>query len=796
MKFSLGWLHDHLETDADLTSICDTLTMIGLEVEEVNDPRDSLAPFVIAEVVGCMQHPDADRLRVCQVDFGGDAPVQVVCGAPNARLGMKGVFIAPGNTMPGTDTVLKAGNLRGQESNGMLCSERELQLSDEHDGIIDLPADAPVGQSFMDYRGLDDPIIEIALTPNRGDCASVRGIARDLAAAGLGSLKPLDIPEVAASFDCPQNWAIAEKSSEHCPQVGGRAFQINDNPSAPDWMQQRLLAIGLRPISALVDMTNYITHDIGRPLHVFDADKLRGDTLTMRQASKDERLLCLNGQSYEFTADDLVIADSQGVVSLAGIMGGEDSSCDADTRNVFLEAASFNPSTIARTGRRLAIDSDARFRFERKVDLNSIDQGLRYASHLINLCCGGTASTFCYAGEAPEPIKAISLRVQYCSKLSGVEFSATDIQQLLERLGCIVTAENSEVLQVTPPSNRPDITLEVCLIEEVLRMYGYDNVPNVSLPLPENTSKVMVSPEQRRINLIRHSLAHQGLDEVLNLSFVSEEMAGLLSDQTMPKIANPINAEMAYLRPTPLAGLLQSAIQSFDHRRAALAMFQIGPGWRRTEKADQQSHYAAGLRLGQTPHWQDNDQGGNDPYAVQADCLAILELCGITSAQVRTDAPAHYHPYRSGGLYLGKKPLAYFGNLHPEIPEKLGLKLPRGMRIAIFEILLDNLPPAKIKAASKTALPQYPLQPVTRDLSFAVPKDFAAGELLRTIKTVDKKLIDDVQIFDVYEDENTRAVAYRIRIQPQQNTLTEADLTTLCQKITDQVQKKSPAIVR
>ncbi len=796
MKFSLSWLRDHLETEADLTTICDTLTMIGLEVEDIDDPREKLAPFVIAEVVECTQHPDADRLRVCTVATGGSATVQVVCGAPNARKGMKAVFIAPGNIMPDSGAVLKAGTLRGVESNGMLCSERELQLSDEHDGIIDLPADAPVGMAFMDYRGLDDPIIEIALTPNRGDCASVRGIARDLSAAGIGTLKPLEIPEIAASFDCPQSWAIAEDSLEHCPQVGGRAFRIEHNPSAPDWMQQRLLAIGLRPISALVDMTNYITHDIGRPLHVFDADKLRGNTLTMRMAENGENLLCLDGQTHELISDDLIIADGEGVVSLAGIMGGEASSCDANTRNVFLEAASFNPSTIARTGRRLATESDARFRFERKVDLNSIDEGLRYASHLIATCCGGVASNFCYAGNAPTAMEAIPLRVAYCTQLSGVEFSASDIQQILERLGCTVTIKNSEILLVTPPSTRPDITLEVCLIEEILRIYGYDQIPNVSLPQPDDRQKIMISPAQRRVNLIRHTLAHQGLDEVINLSFVSEDMAALLSDQIMPKIANPINAEMAYLRPSPLAGLLQSAVQSFDNRRASLAMFQIGPGWIRTNTEDQQHAYASGLRLGNTAHWQNAHQGGNDPYAVQADCLAILELCGITAPQIRTNAPKHYHPYRSGGFYLGKKPLAYFGNLHPEVTDTLGLKLPKSIGIAAFEILLDNLPPAKIKAASKPALPQRPLQPVTRDLSFAMPKDFAAGELLRTIASVDKKRIDNVEIFDVYEDDNTRAVAYRVRIQPEQETLTEQELTALCQKITDQVQKKSPAVLR
>ncbi|NQY81972.1 MAG: phenylalanine--tRNA ligase subunit beta [Alphaproteobacteria bacterium] len=796
MKFPLSWLHDHLDSDADLTTLCDTLTMVGLEVEAVDDPHKKLAPFVVAEVVAYSKHPDANCLSVCQVSLGSGDPIQVICGAPNAHQGMKSVFVAPGNVVPSTGILLKSSKIRGLKSNGMLCSERELQLSDEHDGIIDLPADAPGGMAFVDYRGLHDPVIEVALTPNRGDCASMRGIARDLAAAGIGTLKPLLIPEIAASFSSSQCWAIAQGAEEHCSQVGGRAFSIDGNPAAPDWMQQRLLAIGLRPISALVDITNYITHDIGRPLHVFDADKLHGDTLTMRFANKGENLLCLNGNSYNLTPDDLVIADGEGTVSLAGIIGGGNSSCDANTRRVFLEAASFNASTVARTGRRLGIDSDARFRFERKVDLNSIDEGIRYASHLIIECCGGTASELVWAGSSPAPVTAIPLRIARFAQIAGITLSSAQIIEILQHLGCTVVAESDAQLSVTPPSSRPDITLEVCMIEEVLRIYGYDNVPATSLPAPEDRAKRTVNPAQRRIGLIRRRLAQAGLDEVINLSFVDEGVAKMLSEHPVPRISNPINAEMTHLRPTPLAGLLQSAAQSYDRRRAALAMFQIGPGWIRSAKADRQSLYAAGLRLGVVAHWQNAHQGGNDPYAVKADCLVVLELCGIEQPQLRRKVPKHYHPYRSGGLFLGKKPLAYFGNLHPEITESFGFKLPNGTRIAMFEILLDNLPPAKVKFATKPALEQFALQPVTRDLSFALPLDFAAGELIRTIRAVDKKLISDVALFDVYSDDTVRAVAYRVTIQPHHETLTEADLGALCQKIVTQVEKKSPATLR
>lgn len=795
MKFSLHWLHEHLDTQSNLTTLCEALTMIGFEVEEVSDPRTKLAPFVIAEVVACQKHPEADRLNVCQVLIGDGEPIQVICGAPNARVGMKGVFAAPGTTIPGTGLLLKSGKIRGRESHGMLCSERELEISDEHDGIIDLPIDAPVGMRFADYQGLDDPVIDVALTPNRGDGASVRGIARDLAAAGFGTLKPLSIPEIAADFDSPTHWTIDEDALQHCPQVAGRSFRLKQNLSAPDWMQKRLLQIGLRPISALVDITNYITHEIGRPLHVFDSDKLHGQTLRMRMAKAGETLLCLNGNSYNFTTDDLVIADQQQPVSLAGIMGGEESSCDENTTHVFLEAASFKASSIARTGRRLAIESDARFRFERKVDLNSIDEGIRYASHLIISCCGGTTSEIVWAGNPPEAVASIAFRPAQFATHSGVELPVERMTEILQSLGCTVE-KNAEILQVTPPSFRPDLQYEVCLNEEILRVHGYDNVPMCSLPPMPDTTRRTTTPPQRRNSFIRRRLAMCGLDEVINFSFVAGDVAKLLSDAPVPRLANPINAEMAFLRPTPLAGLLQSALLYFERKRSPAAIFQIGPGWIRTPEADQQMAYASVLRLGSEAHWQNAHQGGNDPYAVQADCLAVLQLCGISQPQMRPEAPRHYHPYRSAGLFLGKQPLAYFGNLHPEVIEGMGFKLPKGWGIAACEIFLDNLPPAKVKPTLKPSQQRSDLQPLFRDLSFALPMDYPAGDLLRTIQSTNKKLIADVKIFDVYQEDNVRAVAYRVTIQPQDATLTEAELSALCASIVANVEKKSPACVR
>ena len=808
MKFTLRWLQDHLETTASLDEILRQLTMIGLEVESCIDPRETLAPFTIAKVLSAEAHPDADRLRVCQVDKGDGALVQVICGAPNVRAGMIGVFVAPGNRVPGTDLMLKAGKIRGLESNGMLCSERELEISDAHDGIIDLPQDAVIGQSFAEYWGLDDPVIDIGLTPNRGDAASVRGIARDLAASGLGTLTPMHITPISDSDIPSLTWEIDAQALPDCPQVMGRSFEISDNPAAPEWMQKRLRAIGLRPISALVDITNYITHDIGRPLHVFDSDKLQSSALRMHRAQGGEALLALNGQTYTFHQDDLLISDSAKVVSLAGIMGGEETSVDAFTRRVFLECAHFTPNAVARTGRRLAIDSDARFRFERQVDPLSLELGIAYASDLIAKYCGGDAvkiqaSAVVSAGDVPQTLPTIDLPVAQIAQYAGCEIPTHDAITLLEKIGCSVIVQQ-DILQVTPPSYRADITQAVCLIEEILRLYGYDRIPATSLPpLPLGAlgHQPRIRPDQRRLSLMRRCLAVRGLHEVINLSFCSETTARSFSNSQQPvHIANPINTEMSYMRPTPLCGLVQSAINNFEHYRQPLALFQIGPGWYRQAAEDEQREYVSVLRLGTESHWCDNHAGGNDPFAVKADAMAVLALCGIDQPTIRTDTPLHYHPLRSGGLYLGNRPVAYFGNLHPDMVAQTGLKLPRGTRIAIMEVLLDNLPAAKRKPPAKATFVRHTLQPVQRDFSFVLPHDFPAGDLIRPMQSVDKKLIDQVVLFDQYhrqadngQNDGTRTVTYRVIIQPQKVSLTDDELSSLCEKIVQQVLAKTPA---
>ena len=479
MKFTLGWLKDYLETDASLTEICDKLTEIGLELEEVIDPAAALSPFVIGHVVKAEKHPDADRLRVCIVDNGSEQ-IQVVCGAPNARQGMKGVFAPSGSHIPGTAVDLKAGVIRGQESNGMLCSERELGLSDEHDGIIDLPEDAPVGTSYADYAGLNDPVIDIAITPNRGDCLGVYGVARDLAAAGLGTLKHPDLEPVEGNFDSPLTWEIAEGVDHRCPHIGGVMVKGVKNGPAPKWMQDRLRAIGLRPISALVDITNYVTYDLGRPLHVFDADKVAGSKLTIRLAEKGEKLLALDGKEYEFDEGMLTISDENGPESIAGIMGGELSGCTNETVNVFLEAALWDPINIAETGRKLGVTSDARYRFERGVDARGASWGVNVGLKLILDLCGGEASMVTFAGEEPEWQRQTSLRTEKLKTRGGLDMAASDAEKILKGLG-FGTKLEGDVITADIPAWRPDIEGEHCLVEEVLRINGLDNVKPVSM---------------------------------------------------------------------------------------------------------------------------------------------------------------------------------------------------------------------------------------------------------------------------------------------------------------------------
>lgn len=799
MKFTLGWLKDHLETEASLEEITDKLSMIGLEVEAVEDRAAALAPFTVAYVKEAKQHPNADRLSVCLVDTGTET-VQVVCGAPNARTGMKGVFAPAGSYIPGTEIVLKPGKIRGEASNGMLLSEREIGLSDEHEVIIELPDDTPLGAPFAEVMDLGDPVIEIAITPNRGDCLGVRGIARDLAAAGLGSLKDRAIPPVSGGFESPVKWRrdLPGALAAACPYVAGCYYRGVKNGPSPAWMQQRLRAIGLRPISALVDITNYVTFDMGRPLHVFDADKLAGD-VTMRMAAKGEEILALDGESYRLEPDMVVIADDRGPVGIGGVMGGAESGVSGSTSNVFLEVALFDPVRVAATGRRLGILSDARYRFERGLDPQSARWGVDLASALIVEICGGAVSDPVSAGEIPAWDRSITLRRERTESLGGVRIAAEEQDRILGDLGFRAVQENG-VLSVAVPSWRSDVEGEACLVEEIMRIHGYDAIPET---VPERESvlpKPALTPLQRRESLARTSLAWRGMGEAVTFSFISgrdAELFGGVGEEL--RLVNPISTDMDVMRPSLLASLGRAAARNADRGFGDVALFEVGPQYA-DDTPDGQSLVAAGLRAGNPVprHWESAPRPV-DAFDAKGDAAAVLGACGapLDNLQVTADAPAWYHPGRSGVLRLGPNVLAYFGELHPKVAATLGLKGPA----AVFEVFLERVPQPKAKAGKpRPALKLPPFQPVARDFAFVVESDVPAEKLLRAAKSVDKALIAAVELFDIYSgkgiDPGKKSLAINVTLQPTKATLTEAEIDAVCAKIVAQVAKATGGVLR
>ena len=804
MKFTLSWLTDHLETDADLATIVEKLSLIGLEVEGVEDPAAKLAPFKVARVISAEQHPNADRLRVCQVETVDHGTVQVVCGAPNARSGMIGVFAPSGSWIPGTEMELKPGKIRGAESNGMLVSEREMGLSDEHSGIIDLsPAEgetAPaLGTPLSQLLGLDDPVIEIAITPNRGDCLGVRGVARDLAAAGLGTLKPLEAPKVAGSYDSPLTWQIDAEATGACPYVAGRHFRGLTNGPSPAWMQRRLTAIGLRPISALVDITNYVTFDLGRPLHVFDAAKVSGNP-TMRFARRGEQILALDGKTYDLDESMLIIDGGDAPEGIGGVMGGEESGCTEETTEVFLEVALFDPILVAMTGRKLGLNSDARYRFERKLDPESAVWGVEVASRLIAELCGGEASHAVSAGKRPDPRQDITLRTTRCETLGGLAVEADRQKEILESLGCDVV-DTGETLQVSTPTWRPDLEGEACLVEEVLRIVGYDQLPITPLELDTTLPLPALSPRQRRVAAARTALAWRGLEEAVTFSFVSVKQALLFgwSDAQL-RLLNPISSELDIMRPSVLPTLVEAAVRNSDRGFPNVGLFEVGPQYG-DDTPEGQLLVASGLRSGQssTRHWA-TDQRTLDAFDAKADALAVLEAAGapVENLQTTADAAPWYHPGRSGQLRLGPKVLAAFGELHPRVLQAFDLKGPA----VAFEIFLERIPEAKRKDGGKArpALTLSPFQPVERDFAFLVAEEVPGEKLLRAAKGADKQLVTGVQIFDVYRGqgvpEGQKSVALAVTLQPTERTLTDEDLEAAAKKIVAAVEKQTGGSLR
>ena len=800
MKFTLNWLKEHLETDAPLERIVVTLSMIGLEVEAVEDKAAELAPFTVAYVKEAKPHPDADRLRVCIVETP-DGDVQVVCGAPNARTGMKGVFAPAGTHIPGTGIDLKKGVIRGQESNGMLVSEREMGLSDDHEGIIELPEDAPLGASFAKIAGLDDPVIEIAITPNRGDCLGVRGIARDLATAGLGTLKPLKAPKTEGSFESPVKWLrdLPGDAGDACPFVAGRYFRGVKNADSPAWMQRRLKAIGLRPISALVDITNYVTFDLGRPLHVFDAAKLKGD-LTMRMAKPGESIEALDERTYELDGETVVIADETAgsLQGIGGIMGGEESGVTAETTEVFLEVALFDPVRVATSGRRHGILSDARYRFERGLDPQSADWGVDVATALIAELCGGEASVPVSAGEIPDTRKRIALRPDRVKTLGGIDLPVDEQKTILETLGFDVSDEDGKIIALSP-SWRPDIELEPCLVEEILRIHGYDEIPIVPLDRETDLPLPALTLLGRRIGHARTALAFRGLNETVTFSFLSSKLAGVF--RPVPEkllLDNPISSDLDAMRPTLLANLAEAAARNSDRGLGDVALFEVGADYH-DDGPDGQREVVAGLRAGAgvPRHWA-GEARPLDAFDAKADVLAALEAVGapVENLQVSTDAPGWYHPGRSGQLRLGPKVLAAFGELHPKVLKAVDL---RGPAVG-FELFLEEVPVPKAKGTLRPALDASAFQPLKRDFAFLVDADLPADKLVRAAKAADKQLITAARVFDLYQGkgvpEGKKSLAIEVTLQPRDKTLTDAEIDAVAKKIVAQVEKVTGGTLR
>ncbi|GAA5104690.1 phenylalanine--tRNA ligase subunit beta [Bartonella jaculi] len=803
MKFTLSWVKDHLETDASLIEICDKLTAIGLEVDHVDD-RSCLKGFVIAKVLTAMKHPDADKLQVLSVDMGSGTPMQIVCGAPNARAGLVGVLALPGTYVPGLDVTLSVGKIRGIESFGMMCSPAELELSNEHDGIIELPEDAPIGGSFAAYAGLDDPVIDIGLTPNRSDCTGVRGIARDLAAAGIGRLKELSLPQFDTPFETPLHVSLDfSQSPSLCLGFAWREVRNVQNGVSPQWMQQRLSAIGLRPINALVDMTNYISFDLGRPLHVFDADKIKGN-LTVRRGREGESLQALNGKIYNLGVNDCVIADEEGVVSIAGIMGGERTSCDETTRHVIIESALWDSKSIAQTGRALGLISDARYRFERGVDSAFMEKGLEIATELVLRLCGGEGSKANIVGYQQPEIKQIAFPFSEIKRLTNLEIERAQAITILTRLG-FGTEGEGDVVTVKVPTWRPDIAGKADLVEEVMRIYGLDAIKPIPLESFAEEKEQVLTCSQIRSRFARLALANRGMKEAVTWSFISESQAlAFGGGQPQLKLANPIATDMSVMRPSLLPGLLMAAQRNADRGFPDFALFEVSSVYE-GDTSDKQQRVAGGIRRG-TEQFEGAGRfwNGNavavDVFDAKADALAVLEACGIdiSKVQIEVGAPHWYHPGRSGVIKLGSKIiLGFFGVFHPATLEKLDVSGP----LCGFEIFLDRIPEPKKKATkSRPPLKLSPFQMVRRDFAFIVDKTVASSLIVRAASGADKKLIHSVQVFDLFEDsslgEGKKSVAIEVAIQPIERTLTDEDLEELALKVVENVTKTTGAYLR
>jgi len=805
MKFTLSWLKDHLETTASLDEIVDALTRVGLEVEGVEDPAKMLAPYVTAYVISAEQHPNADRLRVCMVDAGSGTPIQVVCGAPNARTGMMSVFSPPGTFIPGKNITITTGMVRGVESAGMLCSGFELGLSEDHDGIIDLPADAPIGARFVDYAHLNDPVIDIAVTPNRSDALGIYGVARDLAAAGLGTLKTAAVATVKGETPCPVSIKLdfADHEKHLAPVFGLRLVRGVKNGPSPDWLVRRLKAIGLRPINALVDITNYLTFDRGRPLHVFDAKKIKGN-LVVRRAREGDEVVALDGKTYRPDEDVVVISDDHGVESIAGIMGGEVSGCDEHTTEVLIESALWNPLNIAQSGRKLGINSDARYRFERGVDPAFCLPGLELATKLVLTLCGGEPSQVVVAGDVPVEDRVITFQWSEVKRLTGLDLSVPEMKVILTDLGFRVSGTEASV-KVAVPSWRPDVEDKADLVEEIMRIAGLERVLPVPFPRePATVAKPVLTLIQKRTRLAKRALASRGLIEAVTWSFISHPEASHFGGGSPAlSLANPIASDLSDMRPSLLPGLLKAIGRNVDRGLTDIAIFEVGQIFRGDRPQDQSIAATAVRRglggpLGSGRFWRDG--GAIDAFDSKADAMALLEALGVSVAglQVQRGAPSWFHPGRSGVLQFGPKAIVgAFGEIHPRVLEALDVKGP----VVACEINLDALPPPKQRPTRmKPKLILSEFQPVSRDFAFIVDDAVPAGEIVKVTQAVDRALISDITVFDVYRGtgvpEGKTSIAIAVTLQPMEKTLTDSEIDAVSARIVADVAAKTGAVLR
>ncbi|CRL12024.1 Phenylalanine--tRNA ligase beta subunit [Phaeobacter italicus] len=797
MKFTLSWLKDHLETDASVEEITETLTDLGLEVEGVSNPADRLKEFTLGYVKHAEKHPDADKLRVCKVDTD-EGEMQIICGAPNAREGITVVVCKPGMYVPGLDITIGVGKIRGVESFGMMASERELELSDEHDGIIELPS-GEVGDRFVDWLAANDPskvdpMIEIAITPNRPDALGVRGIARDLAARGLGTLKPLTVDPVEGGYESPIKVEIAEDTLDGCPLFTGRLIRGVKNGPSPKWLQDRLTAIGLRPISALVDITNYFTFDLNRPLHVFDAAKVAGN-LRVHRAAGGETLVALDEKEYTLSAGQMVISDDNGAESIAGIMGGAETGCTDETVDVFLESAFWDHVQIATTGRALKINSDARYRFERGVDPEFTRDGLDLATRMILDLCGGEPSNVVVAGAVPDHSRAYKLNPERVQSLVGMEIPEAEQRQTLTRLGFRLEGNMAHV-----PSWRPDVLGEADLVEEVARIASLTKLQGKPLPrLTDGIPAPVMTPQQRRQQIARRTCASLGYNEIVSYTFIDQASAALFGggdDATM--LANPISSEMSHMRPALLPGLLQAAARNQARGFADMALFEVGPAFHGGEPGEQHN-LISGLLVGRTgPKDVHGASRAVDTFDAKADIEAVLAAIGAPDkVQILRGAEPWWHPGRHGKICLGpKKVLGVFGELHPKVLSEMGIK---GAAVA-FTIWPDEVPMPRKSGASRGALVQSDLQAVERDFAFVVDDTVEALTLVNAAAGADKALIEDVRVFDEFIGgslgEGKKSLAITARLQPTDKTLTEKDIEAVSDKIVAKVTKATGGTLR